>query len=125
MRMRFIDLHNDAVTCLNSARLAKHIAKAEKAGVETIIMSVWTTEMQDPLRQIKHYRKILDDIGTNIKLLLHIEDAWFVNEQNISEFIELKPYSVGLTWNTNNNLAEVRMGIVGLHRLAKLLLANV
>lgn len=101
----FVDLHNDVITNLQPADFFRYVTHAGKAGVETILVSVWTTEMENPLQQIQHYRHALNNIKTEVCLLLHIEDAWFVNEQNISELIACKPYSVGLTWNTNNNLA--------------------
>lgn len=105
MKTHLIDLHNDAITALSPKNFAEYILEAEKAGVETILISIWTTEMQEPLQQIKHYRHTVDSISTRVKLLLHIEDAWFVNELNICELISYKPFSIGLTWNENNNLA--------------------
>ena len=61
--------------------------------------------MQNPIQQLQHYRHITYNTPTRTKLLLHIEDAWFITAQNIDDLINLKPFSVGLTWNTNNNLA--------------------
>ncbi|MDR0461786.1 MAG: membrane dipeptidase [Christensenellaceae bacterium] len=100
-----IDLHNDAITSLSHRHFLRYIKKAKRAGVKTILTSVWTTEMTNPMERIRHYRQILDNINASIKLLLHIEDAWFLNEQNIHELLEYKPYSVGLTWNNENALA--------------------
>lgn len=104
--MRLIDLHNDAITNLLPKQFAKYAARCQKAGVDTILVSVWTTEMHDPLKIIKECWRIVDSVDTQIKLLLHIEDAWFVDEENIDELIVLKPFSVGLTWNTRNALAS-------------------
>ena len=95
--VEFVDLHADYIL--------RHIKGAEKAGVRAALASVWTTEMQDPIQEIKSYRKIIDGLDSSVKLLLHIEDAWFLDESNIEELIELRPYSVGLTWNYNNDLA--------------------
>jgi len=100
MKIHLADLHNDAITKLSQRQFFKYIKSARKIGIETILVSVWTTEMQNPMQQIREYSKLLDE-----GLLLHIEDAWFVNEDNIEELIELRPFSVGLTWNENNNLA--------------------
>jgi len=105
MKIRLADLHNDVVTCLSPKHFSAYIRRAEKVGVEAILVSVWTTEMKDPFERIREYRQIIDDTDTDIELLLHIEDAWFVNATNIDELIKLRPYSVGLTWNENNNLA--------------------
>jgi len=109
-----IDLHNDAIICLSPKRFSKYIKRARKAGVETILISVWTTEMQDPLQEIRKYKKMLSE-----GLLLHIEDAWFVTEDNIEELIELQPFSVGLTWNKNNALAGGAYDDGGLTELGK------
>jgi len=98
--MRLVDLHNDAITSLSPKCFSKYIKRAKKVGVETMLVSVWTTEMQNPLERIREYKKLLGE-----GLLLHIEDAWFLNIDNIEELINLRPFSVGLTWNKNNNLA--------------------
>jgi len=108
--MRIVDFHNDAITNLSPKRFLKYIARAEKAGVQVLLVSVWTTEMQDPLVQIRRCRQVIDGINGGVKLLLHIEDAWFVNEGNIDELLALRPFSVGLTWNANNNLAGGALG---------------
>jgi len=105
MSIPLVDLHNDVITCLSPKKFKKYIQKAEYAGVKAILISVWTTKMQDPMSEIQKHRKTIDETKTSIKLLLHIEDAWFLDEDNIDELITLKPYSVGLTWNCNNALA--------------------
>ena len=117
--MRFSDLHNDAITNLPAKKFSRYIARAQKDGVQTILISIWTTQMQNPLQQIKYYKQILDSLKTNVNLLLHIEDAWFITQQNIHELIALKPYSVGLTWNTNNNLAGGAYGNGNLTELGR------
>ena len=105
MKIRLADLHNNAITNLSPKRFSKYVAAAEMAGVETMLVSVWTTEMQNPLEQIQAARQIIDSTSTNVKLLLHIEDAWFINKQNIGDVLKLRPFSVGLTWNAQNALA--------------------
>jgi len=105
MKIRFIDLHNDIITEVSQRRFSKYIKSAERAGVEVILASVWTTEIKDPMQEIKKYRRFIDSIKTRVKLLLHIEDAWFVDKQNIDELLTYKPFSIGLTWNQNNKLA--------------------
>jgi len=80
--MRFTDLHNDFLLHLPS----------------TVIASVWTTELQDPMAEIRRYRSLWNG-------MLHIEDGWFITPENIDEIIAFRPYSVGLTWNTDNALA--------------------
>jgi membrane dipeptidase len=103
--IRLIDLHNDAITTLSPKRFLKYVARAERFGVRAILVSVWTTEIPDPLHRIREVRQFINGINSDVNLLLHIEDAWFVNEGNIDELIALRPFSVGLTWNAGNNLA--------------------
>jgi len=103
--MRIVDLHNDAITAMSFRKFKKYIKRAEKAGVGAILVSVWTTEMAEPLQRLKGARRAIDRIKTKVELLLHIEDAGFINEKNINEVLKLSPFSVGLSWNYNNNLA--------------------
>ena len=117
--MRLADLHNDAITELPRAKFLKFLATAERVCVECLFLSVWTTKMTDPLRQVQDARKLLDDVNTQIDLFLHIEDAWFIDEGNILEVLACKPFSVGLTWNQNNNLAAGANGDGGLTALGK------
>jgi len=99
------DLHNDIITCVGARRFRRYVKKAQKQSVEGILCSVWTTKMGEPFAQIRRARKIIDETKTDVKLLLHVEDAWFLDLNNVEEFLELKPYSVGLTWNYDNTLA--------------------
>jgi len=69
------------------------------------------------MEQIREYKKLLGD-----NLLLHIEDAWFVNEDNINEVIALRPFSVGLTWNEKNNLAGGAYSGGGLTKLGGMII---
>ncbi|MCL2847058.1 MAG: membrane dipeptidase [Firmicutes bacterium] len=103
--MQFVDLHNDAICLLPWQQFLEHIKHAEHAGAGTVLSSVWTTNMSDPISEIKKYRQLIDNTRTKINLPMHIEDAWFLNEQNVDDVIATRPYSVGLTWNQNNNLA--------------------
>jgi len=100
-----IDLHNDAITSLTAKRFKKYIKNAEKIGITSVFTSIWTTDMQDPLELIKKYKHLLDHMDVGVELLLHIEDAWFVNYDNIDELLAHRPDSIGLTWNMNNSLA--------------------
>lgn len=94
----FADLHNDVITELSPRKFKRYIKRAHRNGVRTMLISVWTTKMQEPLQHVKYYRQVIDKISTQTKLHLHIEDAWFLNQQNVGEFIALNPYSVGMTW---------------------------
>jgi len=84
--MKIIDLHNDGYA---------------PKGV-TYLKSVYTTELENPIAEIKRARDKVE--------FLHIEDAWFINESNVEDVIALKPFSIGLTWNHDNNLAGGAFG---------------
>ncbi|MDR0384070.1 MAG: membrane dipeptidase [Christensenellaceae bacterium] len=83
--MEIFDLHNDGYD--------KDLKDKDK-----ILISIWTTELLNPMQTIKQYRD-------KIKYL-HIEDAHFLTPENIEEFIRLKPITVGLTWNYDNCLVQ-------------------
>jgi len=111
-----IDLHNDVITEITPAKLKKHLKHAQNNNVKTILISIWTTKMKNPLHQIKHYSQFANDLKKlypDIDLRIHIEDVWFLNEQNIDEFICISPYSVGLTWNNKNPLGSGASNIKG------------
>lgn len=115
-----IDLHNDALLELPTNKLLPYLRQAKNQGVNEIWLSVWTTELKDPLKTISKKRAVLNKIANNPKYPichLHIEDAWFLTLDNIDDLIALKPHSVGLTWNNANGLAggtHSRQGITKL-----------
>ena len=120
MRAKFVDLHNDAVGVLSPRRFLKYIRRAARAGVGVMLASVWTSEMREPLSEIRRAVETLEKArGVGVELFLHIEDAWFVDEDNIGELLELKPFSVGLTWNADNALAGGANGSGGLTELGR------
>lgn len=103
-----IDLHNDALLALPPKELFSYLRKAKKQGVEEIWLSIWTTELNDPITTITEKSTLLTKIQNNPQYpvcRLHIEDAWFLTLDNIKQLLELKPHSVGLTWNHANALA--------------------
>jgi microsomal dipeptidase-like Zn-dependent dipeptidase len=99
------DLHNDAITKLGRGRFLRYVKKAGKQGLSAMLVSVWTTKLRDPLGAVKRAREIIDGAGTGVRLLLHIEDAGFVDLGNIDAVLACRPFSVGLTWNFDNGLA--------------------
>jgi microsomal dipeptidase-like Zn-dependent dipeptidase len=104
--MSIIDLHNDALLELPEDQLPTYLRDAKDAGVTEILLSVWTTELHNPMAEIAEKAAIIKNLNADIPICrLHIEDAWFLTKDNIDAFIALRPYSVGLTWNGENNLA--------------------
>lgn len=103
-----IDLHNDALLSLSKDELLPYLRQAKSDGVDEIWLSVWTTELEQPLTTIAEKKSILAELTNNPTYPichLHIEDAWFLTPDNLQQFINLKPHSVGLTWNDANCLA--------------------
>jgi membrane dipeptidase len=63
--------------------------------------------------KIRKYRALIDKVAADnpaVQLYLHIEDAWFINSGNIEKLLSYRPYSVGLTWNYDNDLAGGALG---------------
>lgn len=103
-----IDLHNDALLALPSAQLRTYLQQAKCDGVTEIWLSIWTTQLPDPMGTIKAKKRLLDKLMGDPAYpicRLHIEDAWFLTPENLATFIKLQPHSVGLTWNDANALA--------------------
>jgi len=96
MAISFTDLHNDAPTTMSVQDLDSYVRDARDRGVK-ILLSIWTTEMVDPI-------PLVTEVATKYPLF-HIEDAHFLNSENIDKVCALKPFSVGLVWNENNNVA--------------------
>ena len=108
INIAMIDLHNDALLELPKGKLLTYLRQAKISGVDEIWLSVWTTELKDPLAIITKKKALLNEINSDHAYPichLHIEDAWFLTEDNINQLIALQPHSVGLTWNKANKLA--------------------
>ncbi|MCL2756354.1 MAG: dipeptidase [Firmicutes bacterium] len=117
-----MDLHNDVITEMDDEKFLKYIADVERNGVDVVLLSIWTTRMVNPLNEIRMARQKIDNIETSVKLLLHVEDAWFINEQNLDELVSLRPFSVGITWNSDNDLAGGAYGEGDLTNLGRIVI---
>lgn len=113
------DLHNDAIVELNKNEFIKYIVEAEQSNVKSIFLSVWTSKVKNSIEEIGKHFDVIKNIKSKIDLKLHIEDAHFLNMKNIDRLIELKPYSIGLTWNYKNKLAAGAFANARLSRLGK------
>jgi membrane dipeptidase len=114
--LKVCDLHNDALLKLSPQKLLRYLD-----AVDTVLLSVWTTELTNPMKTIKRKQQLLENVK-NAKL--HIEDAWFLTPQNIADFIALKPYSVGLTWNNKNSLATGAKAAGGLTKWGRIVIGK-
>lgn len=111
-----IDLHNDAITTLLKPDFLHYLQQCQKQEIEKILCSIYTTNMNKPLQTINELSRTLNGSSD---FLMHIEDAWFLDEQNIQELINLQPFSVGLTWNNDNCLAGGSYGKCGISNWGK------
>ncbi len=103
-----VDLHNDALLKLTPENLLTYLRQAKLDGCDEIWLSVWTTELNDPLSVISAKKALLDSIANDPQYpicRLHIEDSWFITPDNLNQLITLNPHSIGLTWNNANKIA--------------------
>ena len=106
--MFIADSHNDFLTKFNRYGYERYVDEQVRSGLKIMSCAVFTTELNNPISFIKEANDFLVDYNTKnkqSKLLLSIEDMYFVDLLNISEIIKLKPISCGLTWNYENSLA--------------------
>jgi microsomal dipeptidase-like Zn-dependent dipeptidase len=105
--MEIVELHNDALLELPDDELLPYLTRIKADGVREILLSIWTTELSDPMGVIAGKKPLLQnaDPAKIPRIRLHIEDAWFLTPENIDGFIALRPFSVGLTWNHKNAIA--------------------
>lgn len=111
------DSHNDFLTKLKlPAERKRYVSSLDKENI--ICCAIYTTDMKKPFVKIKEYSHFLNNCQNN-DLLLTIEDCWFINEINISNLLEYKPFSCGLVWNTDNSLCGGANGSSGITPLGK------
>lgn len=117
------DFHNDFLTKYNLSDCQKYLNECERSGVKIIFASIFTTEFEDDkFNAVKEHIKKAQQVKTNIKLLLHIEDAGFLTPQNIDEFLTLGVYSCGIVWNNKNALGAGAHASGGLTKFGKIVI---
>lgn len=123
------DAHNDFLTAEKDAqKRAQIVENFVKNGVGILSCAVFTTEqnltiddVENFAKEVEQYNKKYNIGGKQIcKFLLSIEDLNFVKtEQDLNRLIQLKPISVTLTWNKNNQFAGGALVNGGLTQLGK------
>ena len=97
--MKFVDLHNDFLTKLNSKNIETYLSK-NKNYVSNIFSAIWTTELKKPEKFIEKSHFLLKKLNTNINICLCLEDLGFVKDYKF--LTKIKPYYCGLCWNNSN-----------------------
>lgn len=117
------DAHNDFLTAVKDKAEREQIAKDfAKSGVEVLSCAVFTTEQQLKIEDIENFDKEIKEYNKkyNCNFLLSIEDIGFVkSKSDLERLIKLKPVSVTLTWNFNNQFAGGALDNGGLTKLGK------
>lgn len=105
--MKIADCHNDFLTKLSTSETIQYLIEAKQNNINAIVASVYTTEIpnNEVFDKIKFYNKLISLASIKPRVLLHIEDCWFLkNSADLNKLIQLKPFSCGLVWNEKNSL---------------------
>lgn len=123
------DAHNDFLTAeKDKTKRAKLVEKFVSQGVEVLNCAVFTTEQNLNIADVEAFKKEVEEYnhkynvdGKQIcQFLLSIEDIGFVqSKEDLKRLIKLKPVSVTLTWNKNNQFAGGAQDGGGLTKLGK------
>ena len=99
---KIFDLHNDYFLKLKNKKKLAYVFK--KNTKNNIVSAIWTSELNsyESMQILSEASKF---VNLNEKLLLGVEDLHFINKENISDFLRLRPTYAGLTWNTSNSMA--------------------
>lgn len=121
--MKISDSHTDFLTAITS-RCDREIFiyKALNDNIKNISCAVFTTENKLTLHDVENYNEELKYLSNKYKvnLILSIEDLGFINNINqLDNLVDLKPFSVTLTWNCANQFAGGSYNCNGLTPLGK------
>ena len=120
--IRIADSHTDFLTSMSAHEREKYVERCVNAGVEMLICAVFTTEHNFNIKDIELFNEEIKYLSEkyNIRLLLSIEDCAFIKDEVcLYKLIDLKPFSVTLTWNAKNQFAggsKTDLGLTGLGR---------
>ncbi len=106
--MKISDAHTDFLTEIKNQKEREKYINKIKNKIKTISCAVFSTNSTISVKDVENY--FLETKKYNkkfkINLLLSIEDFGFVdNEDELNKLIKLKPFSVTLTWNYENQYA--------------------
>ena len=125
--MKICDAHTDFLTEIkDSGEREKYVYKIRNI-LKHISCAVFTTNSTICLQDVENFKFELDGYNKKYgnKFLLSVEDIGFIkNKEELNNLIELKPFSVTLTWNqanqfaggayTNKGLTKLGIGIIKL-----------
>lgn len=106
--MKICDAHTDFLTEIKNSKDREEYVKSISKIAGTISCAVFTTNTTICLKDVENFKLELNDYNKkyHMNLLLSIEDLGFINSmQELYELIKLKPVSVTLTWNRENQFA--------------------
>ena len=106
--MKICDAHTDFLTEIKDRKDREEYVKSIRKVIGTISCAVFTTNSTICLKDVENFKTELDYYNKKYKtkLLLSIEDLGFIKSiEELYELIKLKPISVTLTWNNENQFA--------------------
>lgn len=106
--MKICDAHTDFLTEIKDREDREEYVKSISKIAGVISCAIFITNSTICLKDVENFKQELDYYNKkyNTKLLLSIEDLGFIKSKNeLFELIKLKPISVTLTWNEQNQFA--------------------
>jgi len=106
--MKLCDAHTDFLTEIKNKNERENYIKNICKKIKIISCAVFTTNSTLGVQDVENFKKELNYYNRKykIKLLLSIEDLGFIKTENdLNKLIKLKPISVTLTWNEENQFA--------------------
>ncbi len=104
--MKFSDSHNDALYKFKSFKSLKDYVfnQIEKTDADKIFCAYYSYNNQPNcgVKDMKNRFNLINSLSN--KIVNSVENSWFLNKNNIDEFISLKPFCCTLTHNYSNNL---------------------
>ena len=99
--MKIADSHNDFLTTLNVEERIKYVGNFK---IKILSCACFTTEKNMTILDVENYKANVEFLmtKTKCKLLFSIEDVGFLDFRDVERLINLKPFSVTLTWNYDN-----------------------
>ena len=121
--MYISDSHTDFLTILKDKNARKnYLSQCKNQGVRTLGCAVFTLENNYTVKDIRMFKNelLIWSQEFEMNLLLTIEDLGFIKTyQDLDALIDLRPFSVTLTWNFENQFAGGAKTKLGLSALGK------
>ena len=121
--IKLCDCHTDFLTEIKNKRERTRYAKSLAGG--TISCAVFTTENKYNIQDIEGFNEEIEFYNKNFnaKFLFSIEDAGAITKkEDIKKLINLKPFSITLTWNNKNDYGGGALCEIGLTKKGKQLI---